>query len=119
MRAVISNAGGAGVISGPGVARLAAGTLVGSGSGLVGGSKILGSGGLATIRVSNLHPMASSDDIKACFSEFGPVVKCELRLDAGGVSSGTAEISYSNRASALAAIEKYHDKVADGSVFNC
>ncbi|KAI9336627.1 hypothetical protein DFJ73DRAFT_19488 [Zopfochytrium polystomum] len=89
--------------------------------------------GLSVIRISMLHPAASQEDVRACFEEFGPVVRCVLRkvegkrggADGSGSSSGgggsladgptgVAEVSYESRKSALAAIEKYHNMLADG-----
>ncbi|KAJ3102422.1 hypothetical protein HDU97_000565 [Phlyctochytrium planicorne] len=74
---------------------------------------IVGSaGGPSKITVANLHPDASADDVKAVFAEFGPIQSCVLSIDAGG--NGNATIVYESRKSSLAAIEKYHNKVADG-----
>ncbi|KAJ3192528.1 hypothetical protein HK101_006357 [Irineochytrium annulatum] len=77
---------------------------------------ILGSAkGLHKISVTNLHPQASTDDVKAVFREFGAIQSCHLShaVDMHGDQIGIAEIVFDNRKSSLAAIERYHEKIAD------
>ncbi|KAJ3327039.1 hypothetical protein HDU76_012409, partial [Blyttiomyces sp. JEL0837] len=69
-----------------------------------------------TIRITNLHPMATEADVKTCFQEFGSVQKCILHMDASHKSTGIADVTYDNKKSAQDAIAKYHNKEADGLV---
>ncbi|KAI8851057.1 hypothetical protein BC829DRAFT_133480 [Chytridium lagenaria] len=68
--------------------------------------------GPSKITVANLHPSASAEDVKTVFSEFGNILQCSLSIDSQG--SGFAEIVFDNRKSTLAAIQKYHNQIADG-----
>ncbi|KAJ3215741.1 hypothetical protein HDU67_010379 [Dinochytrium kinnereticum] len=74
---------------------------------------IVGSaGGASKITVSNLDSQATAEDVKEVFKEFGRIQKCTLSIDNHG--NGFAEIVFDNRRSSLAAIEKYHNQIADG-----
>ncbi|RUS21968.1 hypothetical protein BC937DRAFT_90883 [Endogone sp. FLAS-F59071] len=77
---------------------------------------IKGEAGPASIVITNLDPGAIADDVKTAFLEFGDILTCTLRYDQAGRSIGTAEIQFAQKASALAAINKYDNAIADGRV---
>ncbi|PVU96819.1 hypothetical protein BB561_000952 [Smittium simulii] len=77
---------------------------------------IKGEAGPAPIFVANLDPEASSEDVKTCFKQFGEIEACTLMYDSDGKPTGNAEIVYKLKASALEAIRKLNNVIADGRV---
>ncbi|KAJ3053977.1 hypothetical protein HK097_002947 [Rhizophlyctis rosea] len=70
----------------------------------------------AVIEIANLHPEASTADLKETFLEFGDILDVELRLDSQGLSTGVARIKFTSRPAAAAAIERFDGKMADGQI---
>ncbi|KAL1924233.1 uncharacterized protein VTP21DRAFT_7268 [Calcarisporiella thermophila] len=85
---------------------------------LTGGFSIKGeASGPATIVVSNLESGTSADDIRVVFSQFGRILSCSVVSTHGLRGSfNTAEIEYESRQSAMEAIKKYNNAIADNRV---
>ncbi|RUP45957.1 hypothetical protein BC936DRAFT_147521 [Jimgerdemannia flammicorona] len=123
---------GGGLLTARGAAKKSGGTMIADRIGLatppkvttikgVAGGKqtefsIKGEAGPASIVITNLDPGAIADDVKTAFLELGDILTCTLRYDQAGRSIGTADIQFAQKASALAAIKKYDNAIADGRV---
>ncbi|KAJ7540219.1 hypothetical protein O6H91_10G005800 [Diphasiastrum complanatum] len=64
--------------------------------------------------VSNLDYGISNEDIKELFSEVGELKRCSINYDRIGRSKGTAEVVYTKKADAIAAIKRYNNVQLDG-----
>ncbi|XP_010237990.1 THO complex subunit 4B isoform X1 [Brachypodium distachyon] len=64
--------------------------------------------------ISNLDYNVSNEDIKDLFSELGEVMRYSINYDKSGRSKGTAEVVFSTRSAARAAVNKYNNVHLDG-----
>ncbi|KAJ2780066.1 hypothetical protein GGI15_003673 [Coemansia interrupta] len=75
---------------------------------------IKGEAGPASIFISNLDTGASAGDVTSCFKQFGAIKACTLLYDRNGKPSGHAELTFSSKASAMEAVAKFDNAMADG-----
>ncbi|KAL5573999.1 hypothetical protein UlMin_023596 [Ulmus minor] len=64
--------------------------------------------------VSNLDFGVTNDDIRELFSEIGDLKRYAVHYDKTGRSSGSAEVVYTRRSDAFAALKRYHNVLLDG-----
>ncbi|XP_022148377.1 THO complex subunit 4A-like [Momordica charantia] len=64
--------------------------------------------------ISNLDYGVSNEDIKELFSEVGDMKHYSIHYDKSGRSKGTAEVVFSRRVDAVAAVKKYNNVQLDG-----
>lgn len=78
------------------------------------GGRALGIESGTKLYISNLDYGVSNDDIKELFSEVGDLKRYSIHYDRSGRSKGTAEVVYSRRVDALAAVKRYDNVELDG-----
>ncbi|XP_072975071.1 THO complex subunit 4A-like [Typha angustifolia] len=91
----------------------AAGAVGAAGTGFPGAR----SSGIETgtkLYISNLDYGVSNEDIKELFSEVGDLKRYSINYDRSGRSKGTAEVVFSRRTDALAAVKRYNNVQLDG-----
>ncbi|CAB4419849.1 unnamed protein product [Rhizophagus irregularis] len=77
---------------------------------------IKGEGGPATIYINNLAPGTSANDVKTAFLEFGDISTVNIKDDKITRGAISAELTFSSKPSAIAAINKYNTALVDGRV---
>ncbi|XP_042391321.1 THO complex subunit 4D-like [Zingiber officinale] len=64
--------------------------------------------------ISNLDYGISNADIRELFSEVGDLMRCSVHYDGNGRPSGSAEVVYTRRSDAIAALKRYNNVQLDG-----
>ncbi|CAN6164880.1 unnamed protein product [Urochloa humidicola] len=64
--------------------------------------------------ISNLDYAVTNDDIKELFSDVGDIKRYSINYDRSGRSKGTAEVVFSRRSDAVAAVKRYNNVQLDG-----
>ncbi|XP_074564343.1 THO complex subunit 4C-like [Curcuma longa] len=64
--------------------------------------------------ISNLDYGVSNADIRELFSEVGHLMRCSVHYDGNGRPSGSAEVAYTRRSDAIAALKRYNNVQLDG-----
>nr|TKS00925.1 hypothetical protein D5086_0000178210 [Populus alba] len=64
--------------------------------------------------VSNLDYGVTNEDIRELFAEVGDLKRYTVHYDKDGRSSGSAEVMYTRRSDAFAALKKYNNVLLDG-----
>lgn len=64
--------------------------------------------------ISNLDYRVSNEDIKELFSEVGHLKRFAVHFDGYGHQNGTAEVVFTRRSDAVAALKRYNNVLLDG-----
>ena len=68
------------------------------------------------IKVTNLHPDLTAQDLHRLFSTVGPVVDVSLRVNTHGKAVGTAFVDFEYPQDAMRAIREYDGRLAAGQI---
>lgn len=69
-----------------------------------------------TVRLSNLNPDISEEDLRYIFDKIGPIRGIQIHYNAAGKCLGTAEIQFSTNAAAELAVENLDQAEVDGRI---
>ena len=69
-----------------------------------------------TVRLSNLNPDISEDDLRYIFDKIGPIRGVTIHYNAAGKCLGTAEIQFGTHAAAELAVENLDQAEVDGRI---
>lgn len=67
-----------------------------------------------TVKVSNLRPHITSDDVKEIFEKIAPVMQAFIKYDHDGEHTGTAVVQYAKKADARSAWKSMDNLEVDG-----
>ncbi|KAI9227900.1 MAG: hypothetical protein DHS80DRAFT_23847 [Piptocephalis tieghemiana] len=76
--------------------------------------QIVGEAGPVTVRIDNLHPQATEDDMMLVLGKFGPLIKGCLYYRRDGDPTGSGEAVYRHRKDAENAVNSLNGSLADG-----
>lgn len=71
-------------------------------------------GKLNEVKVSNLDPDLTEDDISSLFSKAGDIINVDLKINTHGVSTGVAFVEFADSNAANKAIDLFHMRLAVG-----
>lgn len=78
-----------------------------------------GSNGKATeIKVTNLHPDLTAQDLGKLMETIGPVVQVDLKFNTLGKSTGVAYVEFESSRDAREAIRRFDGRLAAGQIIN-
>lgn len=69
-----------------------------------------------TVRLSNLNPDITEDDLRFIFDKIGPIRGVAIHYNASGKCLGTAEIQFGSNAAAELAVENLDQAEVDGRI---
>nr|AIS71921.1 THO complex subunit 4-like protein [Mangifera indica] len=70
----------------------------------------------AKLYISSLHVGVTNEDIRELFSEIGELKRYAIHYDKNGRPSGSAEVVYTRRSDAFAALKRYNNVLLDGKL---
>ncbi|KAJ3011628.1 hypothetical protein HKX48_006720 [Thoreauomyces humboldtii] len=70
--------------------------------------------GSTAVLVKNLHPAATSEDMKVVMARYGKVLECQIEYDMSGRSTGTCKTLFDKPGAVQQAIKELNGQTADG-----